>query len=416
MKTKVANTVIILQPIFPMLVYFSVLIGSPPLWLSLTIATIPLIINYWYNRRIFKKTLFDIPIILFVCGTFLGFFVSTDKGVAVGAIASTLASILIYYGITNNSDASKKYWFWTGGIMCFITLVLSFFFLSQSEHRVLFFNGWAFNLFAGFPKINGPIMQLNTIGALLAVMIPSLFVFFFNNFRINLRVIVSVLCLFFVFMLLISDSGAGWLAVIIGLAFILVCWRKWLIWVFIPTAGLLTGAAIIFYDKYEWLRTTFSTGSLISRVQFWQNTLVLLKGKAIFWGLGTGSWYQVYFDHFKGYGIHVHNSYLQLYCDAGLLGFIAMVLAVIIFIRFSIKVLKLPRQNPLSWIGIGLIGTVISGAVFSIFDVTYSVTHLTDTGYIYLSIPLLWIAAALVSVMSRKISMQRNISLGSSSK
>jgi len=213
-----------------------------------------------------------------------------------------------------------------------------------------------------------------------------------------------VLCLFFTGVLFISDSGAGWLSFIISLAFILVCWRRWLIWVLVTIGGLLTGAAVIFYDKTEWLRTTFSTGSLTGRIELWQNTFTLLKGKAVFTGMGLGAWHEVYSSHYGDPVPIVHNSYLQLYCDAGILGLIAMVLAAIIFIRLSINLLKSSRRNSVNWIRIGLIGSIIAGAVFAIFDVTISVTDVTDTGYIYLVLPLLWIGAALIAVVNTKFS------------
>jgi O-antigen ligase len=316
-----------------------------------------------------------------------------------------MASILVYYGITTNSGASRKYWLWTGGIICLITLLLSLWFLSQSQHRVLFFNQWAFNLFSGLPKTKGPVLQLNTIGALLAVVIPPLFAFAFFKNRISLRIVSSILFLFFMEMLFLSDSGAGWLAVIISLAFILVCWRRWLIWVLVPVGGLLTGAAVIFYDKTAWFRTTFSTGSLIGRTELWQNTFILLKGKAAVTGLGLGAWHEIYSSHYGDPVPIVHNSYVQLYCDAGLLGFIAMVLAAVIFFRLSINLLKSFRGNSVNWIGIGLIGSIIAGAVFAIFDVTISITYVTTTGYIYLALPLLWVGAALIAVVNTKRSI-----------
>ena len=80
-----------------------------------------------------------------------------------------------------------------------------------------------------------------------------------------------------------------------------------------------------------------------------------------------------------------------------------MVLAAIIFIRLSINLLKLSPRNSVNWIGIGLIGSIIAGAVFAMFDVTTSVTYVTNTGYIYLVLPLLWIGAALFSVVSGKL-------------
>ena len=402
--TKLAKTILTFYPLFPVPVYFSVLTGYPPLWLSLIIAIVPLGVHFWQTHRIVTRTPFDIPILIFICGTVVGFTVSPDKNVATGALSSTMASILVYYGITTNSGAPRKYWLWIGGIFCLITLWLSLWFLSQSNHRVLFFNQWAFNLVSGLPKTTGPVLQLNTIGALLAVVIPPLFALVFLKNHVGLRIIALILFLFFTGMLFLSDSGAGWLAFFISLAFILVCWRWQLILVLVPVGGLLTGGAVIFYEKTAWLRTTFSTASLMGRVKLWQNTIILLKGKASIVGLGLGAWFKVYSSHYGGYiPPIVHDSYIQLYCDSGLLGFIALVLAAIIFVKFSINVLKSSRLNSIHWIGIGLIGCIIAGAVFAIFDVTISVTYVTNTGYIYLVLPLLWIGAALVAVVNTKL-------------
>ena len=404
MQRKIAKTILTLYPLFPVLVYFSVLTGRPPVWVSLIIAFIPMATHYWSTHRLITRTSFDIPILIFVLGTLLGFIVAPDKSIAAGALYSTIASILVYYGITTNSGASRKYWLWTGGIICLITLLLSLWFLSQSSHRVLSFNQWAFNLFSGLPKTSGPVLQLNTIGALLAVVIPPLFAFLFFKNNTNLRIIALVLWLFFSGVLFLSDSGSGWLAFIVSMSFILIYWRKRLIWVIIPIAALLTGATVIFYDKLAWLRFTFSTGSLMGRIKLWQNTLPLLSGKASVIGLGLGAWFKVYSSHYGGSVPIVHDSYLQLYCDGGILGFIAMVLAAIIFVRLSMNLLKSSRRNLVNWVGIGLIGSIIAGVVFAIFDVTTSITYVTGTGYIYLVLPLLWIGAALFAVVNTKFS------------
>jgi hypothetical protein len=95
---------------------------------------------------------------------------------------------------------------------------------------------------------------------------------------------------------------------------------------------------------------------------------------------------------------------LQLYCDTGILGFIAMILAAIIFIRLSRNLLRSSGRNSVHWIGIGLIGSIIAGVVFAIFDVTTSETYMTANGYIYLALPLLWIGAALIVVVNTKFS------------
>ena len=399
MQTKLVKGILALQPLFPVPVYFAVLTGYPPVWLSLIITIIPLIVRYRYTRQILTRTPFDVPVLIFLAGAMIGVIVAPDKHVAAGALSSTIASVLVYYGITTNSNAARKYWLWMAWIICFITLVLSLWFLYQSDHRVLFFNQWVFNLFVGFPKTAGPVLQFNAIGALVAVVIPPLFVFFFFKDRGNVRITALLLWLFFTGILFLSDSGAGWIAFVVSLAFMLVCWRKWLIWIIVPAGGLLTSAVIMFYDKTEWLRLTFSTGSLISRFELWQNTIALLRGKAIITGLGLGSWYEVYSNHYGASVPHVHNSYLQMYCDAGILGGIAMVLAGIIVIRLSLNMLKSSRRDAGYWIGTGLISSMIAGAVFAMFDVTPTITYVTASGYIYLALPLLWIGAALIAAV-----------------
>jgi O-antigen ligase len=403
-QTKLVKIILASYPLFPLPVYFSVLTGRPPLWLSVTVAIIPLGVHYWHTGHIIKRTPFDIPILIFVCGTLIGYMASPDKNVASGAVSSTMASILVYYGITTNSGASRKYWLWTAGIICLITLLLSLWFLSQSIHRVLFFNQWAFNLFSGLPKTHGPVLQLNTIGALLAVVVPTLFVWIFFKNCLSLRIAALALWLFFTEILFLSDSGAGWLAFTISLAFILVCWRRWLILLVVPISGLLIGAAAIFYGKTQWLRSTFSTSSLIGRIELWRNTLILLRGKAAIIGLGLGAWFKIYSSHYGGDVSIVHNSYLQVYCDTGILGFIAMVSAATIFVRLSMNFLKSTRRNSVNWVGIGLISSVIAGAIFAIFDVTTSITYVTGARYVYLVLPLMWIGVALFVVVHTKFS------------
>jgi O-antigen ligase len=401
---KLAKTILTLYPLFPAPVYFSVLTGYPPLWLSLIIAIIPLGAHLWQTHRVITRTPFDIPIIIFICGTVVGFIVSPDKNVATGALSSTMASILVYYGITTNSAASRKYWLWTGGIIIFITLLLSIWFLSQGDHRILFFNQWAFKLFAGLPKTVGPVLQWNSIAALLAVVIPPLFVFAFFKTRISIQIIALMLCLFFTAVLFLSDSGAGWLAFIISMVFILVCWRRWLMFVVVPILGLLTLAVVVLYHRAAWLRTTFSTASLIGRIDLWKNTFILLKGKAAVIGLGLGAWFKVYSSYYGNSVPIVHNSFLQLYCDTGILGFIAMLLGATIFIGLSMKRLKSSARNSANWVEIGLMGSIVAGAIFAIFDVTTSITYVTKTGYIYLALPLFWIVVALIVVVNTKLS------------
>lgn len=401
--TKTANCILALQPLFAAPVYFSVLTGYPLLWISIPVAIFPLVIRYLTTRQLITRTPFDLPILLFMVGTIIGVAVAPDKEVATGAFWTTLASVLMYYGIASNAHGGKKYWIWTGGIICGITLSLSLWFLSQSSHRVFSFNQWAFDLFAWLPKTPGPVMQQHTIGALLAVVIPPLVAMVLFNKRDKLRNLALIFGLFFSIMLLLSDSGTGWIACVAGVIPIMFIRSIRLGSIFTSLVGIAAAVFAFMYNKLEWIYATFSTDSLMGRVELWRNSPQLLDWQTALTGLGLGSWRGIYNDYFVTNHTHLHNSYVQAYYDTGIPGVIAMILAAVIFVRLTVKLLKSSKENPIYGLGIGLTGSIVAGAAFSVLDTTHTVTDVMQDGYIYMGIPLLWIFAALLSVVYERL-------------
>ena len=395
------------QPLFAVPIYLSVLAGSPPLWLSLVVALFPLGLRFCLTHRFVQRTPFDVPIFLFALGMLIGLVVSPNKEVALGALASTLASMFVYYGITDNSEAQTNYWFYTGGAICIIALAMSVWFFSQGNGRQFFFNKWAFALFDRFPKTGFVALSPHSLGAFLAVVIPPLFSLAIFNKRIPLRIVALVLGVTFSGILFLSDSGTGWIAVACGLAFIILCWRLWTAIIIVPMAGILIPLAVGLYGKVQWLAQSFSIDTLLDRVDIWGKTINLLKGYHAIAGLGLGNWFDVYKSHYGRVVIHVHNNYLQLYTDIGILGALALIAALMIFMRHSIDVLSASRHDSWYGVGVGLIGGIIAGAVFAFFDVTTTATVVTATGYIYLSIPLLWVLAALLVVSKRRLCLPK---------
>jgi O-antigen ligase len=172
-------------------------------------------------------------------------------------------------------------------------------------------------------------------------------------------------------------------------------------------AGILIPLAVGLYGKVQWLAQSFSVATLLDRVDIWGKTINLLKGYHAIAGLGLGNWFDVYKSHYGRVVIHVHNNYLQLYTDIGILGALALIAALVIFMRHSTDILSASRHDSWYGVGVGLIGSIIAGAVFAFFDVTTTATVVTATGYIYLSIPLLWVLAALLVVSKRRLCLPK---------
>ncbi len=403
---SLGDVVLVVQPVFAIPVYFSVLAGTPPLWLSLVVALLPVGVRFWITRRLFSRTAFDVPIVVFIIGMLVGLLVSSDRAVAVGGIASSLASILIYYGIASNSDRGNRYWPYVGAIICALAFMLSIWFFSQGTARIEPFNAWFFKLFDAIPKSPGPVLQFNSLGAILAVLIPVLFGLAVFTTHRGLRWGAFSLGLAFLALLAFTASGGGWIATFCGLAVIFFVWKKWTAFVAVPSAGFSAAAASIVYRHTVWLQQTFSTGSLLTRFTLWKNTIHLFSGRSIVAGLGFGGWAAAYNGHFGETQTHVHNSYLQLYADTGIVGIAALALAAAIFVRLSMTILSSSRRQPWFGFAAGLIAAIVAGAAMAMYDVTTTVTVMETSGYLYMSVPLLWVWAALLVVAQKKLASE----------
>ena len=212
---QTSEKVLFIQPLFAIPVYFSVLLGTPPIWLGLVIALIPLGIRFWLKRRLIDRTPFDLPILLFVLACLVGVLVAPDKTVALGAFSTTIGSALIYYGLTGNNTASNRYWINVSVIIGLLILAATIWFLSQGNAREFAFNKWAFQLFSWLPRTD-ITLQMHGLGSVLSVVVPPLIAGAIFLRRTWLRLLCLVAGLFFLFCLALSDSGTGWLATIFG--------------------------------------------------------------------------------------------------------------------------------------------------------------------------------------------------------
>jgi hypothetical protein len=138
---KPVEAVLKFQPLFAVPIYFTVLIKAPPFWASLIIALLPVGLRFLISRRFFPRTQFDLPIMIFIIAMLVGLMLAPYKEMAFGALSSTLASILIFYGIVSNSEFGNKYWLWVAVIICTLTLTMSVWFFAQGHGRQFFFPG-----------------------------------------------------------------------------------------------------------------------------------------------------------------------------------------------------------------------------------------------------------------------------------
>ncbi|MBN1644256.1 MAG: O-antigen ligase family protein [Dehalococcoidales bacterium] len=400
LNNRYVKIITAIQPFASAPIFFAVMLGNPPLWLAVLIAVLPFLVFFVLTDRLSKRTPFDIPIAIFFIGTIVGYLVSSDKSISANALYTTLACILLYYGLVNNYLSGRVYWLVMTGLGGVVVLGLTIWYFTMDDGRVLFFNRWLFDLTSGLPAIGGPVQTINwnPVGVFLGVVtiLPVAVALFAHGLLRRIMLAVGIILLLLV---ALTASGSGFLTVICGVIVILALRWRMTLGLTIPSLGALIAFVALNYSRFAWPEYVFSVPSFLDRVDIWGKTLLMLK-ESPFTGLGLGQWLRVFPEQ---YGIryenyaNAHNSYLQLYADTGILGVIALVVAGIILVKMYLRVRKADRKMPWYGIFIGTVGGVVAGAVGSIFEVMTTGGFETSR-YYYIVIPFLWVWAALLVV------------------
>jgi O-antigen ligase len=401
---KLVDFILAAQSLFSIGIYLTFLVGAPPLWISWCIALIPWALRFWRTGRLLKRTPFDVPILIFIVGIIIGFLFSYDKSVSWPGLHTYLASILFFYGIVSNSEAKSSYWITLGGILCLLILGLTMYTFFQGDNRHYFFNEWIYNLPKIVPQIGAFIPSYNTPGGALGIASPLLLslAIFQRSSRLRMWAI-GILCIFLI-LLFFNGSGGGWLSAIIGIVFVISCWKLWTLALTLPTIGFFSWAVISSSDTASplaqtWVAKMFPLSSITERIHIWQNSINLLSNHIVT-GTGPGTWYELYLVNYQGYAFNPHNTYLQLYFDAGLLGGIAIIGAAVVFAYVCYRIFRLyPRRN-LDGLSIGIIGCMLAGMVNGVYEVNTSALILNNGAFAnYLAIPYLWLLSAFLVVI-----------------
>ncbi len=87
-----------------LLVYVSYLLGLSPVltWISLALACLPFLLRLARSGIRSLRTPFDLPIVLFLTGAIIGFCVSDNRAISLGALQCILAVTLFYYSWVNS--------------------------------------------------------------------------------------------------------------------------------------------------------------------------------------------------------------------------------------------------------------------------------------------------------------------------
>jgi hypothetical protein len=336
-------------------------------WTGLAVAGIPFVLRRAWAGYLSRRTSFDLPIALLLGGALIGLWVSPDFSLSLGAFQSLLAVSLVYYSVVNYPRPALLLK-WALPLSALALAVATLLALSAGSVDSMYeevFDSWPLTLAKELPQppqlAFQPYFMLKPVHGLAAVL---------------------------------SVAAA------ISLGIALFSRRLWLR--LLTALGCLLFASAMFLLIEESVERLFAWESIKHRIPLWQDTLDMLGERPIT-GIGLGAWAVIrYGEMLVASKAHPHNSYLELYANAGILGVMALVIFGVIALRLAWGILRAPRKHPWYGFGAGVILAIAITAVVGLIESAPAGIVLTGIdSYYYVISPLPWVLAIFLVLAHR---------------
>jgi O-antigen ligase len=397
---KLGDALLLAQPFLALLIYLSILIDIPPLWISWIVALLPSLLGIYLNKRVFSRTPFDVPFLILTAGMLLGFVISSERVLATSAINTYLASLLFYYSLTSNRHAKRSYWITFAAFILMVFLSLSLIVFSGSQGKQVIFNVWIYSLAAKIHFMNAMGIHSNVLGVIFAIALPVLSAMAVFSQKLCVKIATGIVAVSCGVLLILSASGGGWIAAAIGLFVVLIARSLRTLIGALLSLGIVVGITSPLWYETSWIGSVLPYQNLLARMDFWRATVTVLREHPIS-GLGLGAWWSTAQTSISPGG--PHSTYLQLYSDCGILGPIALIAAMIVGIILFQKIYNSRKDNSNYGLGIGLIAACVTAAALAFIDNIFVVLVPIDRNNICFTVPLIVIILASLVIASQQL-------------
>ncbi|MBF0122944.1 MAG: O-antigen ligase family protein [Candidatus Omnitrophica bacterium] len=193
-----------------------------------------------------------------------------------------------------------------------------------------------------------------------------------------------------------------------------ILWERWRIYAWSKQRkGILVFAVLCFLGLFLWviLRKNFLS-ALAPRLSYYREIFGLLAQKP-FWGHGWGTFgimCRQFATDTGGLSMYAHNSYFQVWVEAGILGFSGIVLLVIGFFRKALTSMKSMSTEKNALVVMGLAWGLVAFFIDNLFSFTFLKPNIALYGWTMLAVFCALTRQAAMSVDARTWLVNRFLS------
>ncbi len=287
----------------------------------------------------------------------------------------TVSLLLFYFVIINSIDTKRKF-----NLCMFIFLAMGIIVSLYGIYQYIFpekYSGvWLdTNMFEDIKfRAYSTFANPNVLGEYLLLTIPFAFAYIINGKSLITKFIAFGTFCVMMLCLLLTYSRGCYIGILLAFGVFLILWDKRFVW--FAFIGLLLLPLVMpesIINRFTSIGN-LEDSSTSYRVNIWLGTINMLKD---YWICGTGPGIDAFNQVYPLYAYntiaapHSHNLFLQLMCDAGIIGVGTFVAIIYKFFRTTCSRLKIETNKENRVFIIASIAAIIGFAVQSMFDYTF---------------------------------------------
>ncbi|MBU0469676.1 MAG: O-antigen ligase family protein [Candidatus Omnitrophica bacterium] len=367
------------------------------------------LIKLFIEKGSLPRTIIDLPINIFllICGASVLY--SVDRNISLRSyivLLSLIGLFKVLIGCLNTKERVKafiKFLIFAGVIVAVLGIKEYIFYcnintdintnLLNAAQKILFY-------MAQTKRVGSLLGWPNVLAAYLMLIIPLAFIFFFIEKNKLQKVFFALAFFVMVAAMLLTYSLGGWLCFFIAVFISMLFYKKV---VGTDDGGIsfnkLLLICVIFFSVFGSMVIVNrikdrGASNLIPRMSYLNTVLSVINEHPIR-GSGFNS-FQVanrryIYSKTEGYSMFVHNSYLQIWSEVGILGVLVFIFVLLKVIESSCLLFKRLRVGEDGLILMGLLCSVGAFMIHNIFSFTFLKPNIAFFWWVQLAVLLAWI-------------------------